>query len=83
VAQTAEDLVDKDPHVKERGFFILFDKPGFGECLHYAWPVKLPRTPSRPTYGPLYNEHTHDVCNEILKLPTDEFVQLINEGVLR
>ncbi|MFN8625700.1 MAG: CoA transferase [Candidatus Binatia bacterium] len=83
VAQTAEDLVDKDPHVHDRGFFILFDKPGFGDCLHYAWPVKLSRTPSRPSYGPLYNEHTHYVCSEILKMPSDEFVQLLNEGVLR
>jgi len=83
VAKTAEELVDKDPHVKERGFFIVFDKPGFGECLHYAWPVKLSRTPSRPSYGPLYNEHTHYVCSETLKMPPDEFVQLVDEGVLR
>ncbi len=83
VAQTAEDLVDKDPHVKERGFFILFNKPGFGDCLHYNWPVRLSRTPARPHCGPLYNEHTEHVCSEILKMPSDEFVQLINEGVLR
>lgn len=83
VVQTAEDLVDKDPHVKERGFFIVFDKPGFGECLHYAWPVKLSCTPSRPNYGPLYNEHTDYVCSEILKMRGDEIVQLMEDGVLR
>ena len=83
VVQTAEDLVDKDSHVRARDFFILFDKPGFGECLHYAWPVKLSHTPQQPKCGPLYNEHTDYVCREILRMADNEILQLMEDGVLR
>lgn len=83
VVQTAADLVDKDSHVRAREFFILLDKPGFGGCLHYAWPVKLSKTPQQPKCGPLYNEHTEYVCHEILGMVDDEILQLMEDGVLR
>jgi crotonobetainyl-CoA:carnitine CoA-transferase CaiB-like acyl-CoA transferase len=83
VVQNAEDLLDNDPHVRERGFYTVLNKPGFGDCLHYGWPVRLSRTPAQQRCGPLYGEHTEYVCRHILDMPSEEFVELLNEGVLK
>ena len=51
VVQNDQDLLEKDPQLKERGYYRVFSKPGFGECLHYGWPVTLSRTPSKRRCG--------------------------------
>lgn len=77
-----EDLVDKDPHLREKGFYRVLDKPCFGECLHYGQSMKLSRTPEKQRCGPLYGEHTQHVCMNVLNMSGDEFLEALHQGVL-
>jgi benzylsuccinate CoA-transferase BbsF subunit len=83
VVQDEEDLLDHDAHVRERGYYTVLNKPGFGDCLHYSWPVTLSETPARQRCGPMYGEHTEYVCRHILGIPDEESARLLHEGVLK
>jgi crotonobetainyl-CoA:carnitine CoA-transferase CaiB-like acyl-CoA transferase len=45
-------------------------------------PFKLSATPAEPRLpAPCMGEHTEYVCTEILKMPIEEFIELLNEDV--
>ncbi len=83
VVENDRDIVESDPHVRERGFYSVLDKPGYGNSLYFGWPLKLSRTPVTQLYGPSFGEHTEQICREILNMDDQEFVRLLNGGVLR
>lgn len=83
VVKNDRDIVDFDPHVRERGFYRVLDKPGYGESLYFGWPVKLSRTPLVQHCGPSFGEHTEQICREILEMEGEEFVRLLDDEVLR
>lgn len=82
IVKNDRDIIEFDPQVRERKFYSILDKPGYGNSLYFGWPVKLSRTPVAQHCGPSFGEHTEQICREILKMDDEEFVHLLSEGVL-
>lgn len=83
VVQHAQDLLDRDPHIKARGYYQYVDHPEAGREAHDGPAAVLSKTPgyvSGP--APLMGEHTMEVCERILGLNMDEVADLLAEGVL-
>lgn len=80
--QDASDLVDLDPQLRERQSFVKLTHPVIGECNHPAPAVKLSKSPSRIRTSPCLGEHNEYVLFELLGISDEEFVELLNEGVL-
>ena len=83
VVQNAQDLLDKDEHMKARGYYWYMDHPETGRAAYDGPPMHLGATPGVLHHGaPLFGEHTLDVCQRILGLDMDEIANLLADGVL-
>ena len=83
VVQNAQDLLDRDEHIRARGYYQYLDHPETGRS---AYDGCVPRLSATPGYhaapAPLWGEHTMDVCERILGLSVDEIADLMAEEVL-
>jgi crotonobetainyl-CoA:carnitine CoA-transferase CaiB-like acyl-CoA transferase len=83
VVQNAQDVLDKDPHVQQRGYYQYLDHPETGRAAYDGPGARLSRTPGYFTGpAPLLGEHTFDVCERIVGLTPDEIADLMAEEVL-
>jgi crotonobetainyl-CoA:carnitine CoA-transferase CaiB-like acyl-CoA transferase len=82
IVQNAEDIVEYDPQVKAREFFPRRSHPVIGEFMHERWPFILSETPGEIRSFPCLGEHNYYVCTDILGMKPEEFVELINSGVM-
>ncbi|MDP6606183.1 MAG: CoA transferase [Dehalococcoidia bacterium] len=83
VVQHAQDLLERDPHVRERGFYQYLDHAETGRAAYDGPAAQLSATPGRHrSPAPLLGEHTLDVCTRVLGLSMDEVGDLVAEGVL-
>ena len=83
VVQTSQDLLDRDPHMKARGYYVYLDHPETGRAAYDGPGWKMSATPGALTApAPLLGEHTMDVCERIIGLTPDEIADLLAEGVL-
>ncbi len=83
VVQTAQDLLDRDPHVKARDYYVYLNHPEVGRSAYDGPGWKMSATPGALTApAPLLGEHTIDVCERIAGLSMDEIGNLMAEGVL-
>lgn len=82
IVQNAEDIVDHDPQVNERGFLPKIKHPVIGEFKHAGWGFQLSKTPSDLRTAPCLGEHNHYVCSEILDMSDEDFVELLTKGVI-
>ena len=81
VVQKSEQLYN-DPQLKHRGYFWEVDHPVIGRHLLESQAFQLPKSPRKLRMpSPCIGEHNEYVCREILKLPDEEFVELLSEGV--
>jgi len=78
----ASDLVDGDPHLRERRCFARLTHPTIGECNHPTPPARLSATPAQVRTSPCLGEHNEYVLTEMLGISDDEYVELLTEGVL-
>ena len=83
VVETGEDLLDKDPQLKHRNFFIELEYPGIGkyrtqEGVHF----KLSKYTCDINVAPLLGEHNDYIFKEVLEIPDTEYEGLVNEGVI-
>jgi benzylsuccinate CoA-transferase BbsF subunit len=84
VAQTARDLLERDPQLRERGHFAVLDHPEMGPTVYNAPPFRL-RSVTEPvmrTPAPLLGQHTREVCTDLLGMNGDEIDKLIADEVL-
>ena len=82
IVQNSEDM-HNDPQLKSYDFYWEMDHPVIGKhrCDSHAFTLsKTPRKLKAP--APSIGEHNYFVCNEILGLPDDKFVELIENNVL-
>jgi benzylsuccinate CoA-transferase BbsF subunit len=79
--QDASDILDRDPHIRERGSFVRLTHPVVGECNHPTQPAKLSRSPAQVSTGPLLGEHNEYVYKTLLGLNEDEYATLSESGV--
>ncbi len=80
VSDTADVL--KDPQLNRRNIFWPMRHAEMGDFTHLGQSFQLSETPARPySPAPLLGEHTEQICTEMLGMPDEEFVQLVQEGV--
>ncbi len=83
VVQNSQDLLERDPHMKERGYYQYLDHPETGRSAYDGPGFRMSKTPGyHNSYGTLLGEHTLDVCERVLGLSMDEIGDLMAEGVL-
>ena len=82
VVQDGEDLLTRDPHLRERGFHVYLEHPEAGEIAHDGLTFSLSATPGEIRRAPLLGEHNEYVYREILGLSTEDVDRLTVEGVL-
>jgi crotonobetainyl-CoA:carnitine CoA-transferase CaiB-like acyl-CoA transferase len=82
VVQDGEDLLTRDPQLKERGFHVWLDHPEAGKIAHDGLTFALSATPGEIRRAPLLGEHNDYVYREVLGFSEDEVNRLITEGVL-
>ena len=83
VVETGEDLLDKDPQLRHRNFFIELEYPGIGkyrtqEGAHF----KLSKYTCEMNVAPRLGEHNEYIFKEVLGIPDNEYDQLVEEGVI-
>jgi benzylsuccinate CoA-transferase BbsF subunit len=83
VVQNAQDVLENDPHLKERGYYVYLDHPEAGRTAYDGPGFRLSKTPGRLlSPAPCLGEHTHHVCKEVLGMDDEEIAQLVVDGVL-
>lgn len=83
VVQTAEDVLDRDEHLKQRGFYVYLDHPEAGRHAYDGPHFRLHRTPGRlRSPAPLLGQHNDYVAREILGLSDEEIAQYVIEQVI-
>jgi len=83
VVQNAQDLLDRDEHMRARGYYQYVEHPEAGREAHDGPAFVLSETPGRVSGpAPLLGEHTMDVCERIIGLNMDEIADLLAEGIL-
>lgn len=73
----------RDPHIKERGFFIEIEHPVIGRHSYPSPPYRLSKTPCRINRpAPLLGQHNREVFCEELGYSSDELAGLKTEGII-
>jgi crotonobetainyl-CoA:carnitine CoA-transferase CaiB-like acyl-CoA transferase len=83
VVQSAEDRVENDAQLKQRGMHPVIEHPEIGAFQYEGYPVKLSRTPAFVHgRGATLREHNRYVYGELLGLSDDEMASLVQRGVI-
>ncbi len=82
VVQSAQDLLENDEHLRERGFFPVVNALELGTYRCAGPPYRLSGSPLVIRRPPHLGEHTLDVCTNILGMSDEEVVQLMQDGIL-
>ncbi len=81
VVENARDL-HNDPQLKHMQHFVRLEHPEMGLRTYDAPSFRLSKTPAQLRRAPLLGEHNEEVCCSLLDIPGEEFVSLLNDGVL-
>jgi benzylsuccinate CoA-transferase BbsF subunit len=83
VVETGEDLMEKDPQLKARGFFHELEYPGIGKYRTQVGPhFLLSKYPYKLKPAPIMGADNGYVFKGLLGMPADEFDRLVKEGVI-
>jgi benzylsuccinate CoA-transferase BbsF subunit len=82
VVQDGRDLLDRDPHLRERGYFFTMDHPEMGPSRYHRLAFTLSATPAQFRPAPLLGQHNHYVLSTLLGLSDAEIEQYEKDGVL-
>ncbi|HEU4760235.1 MAG TPA: CoA transferase [Dehalococcoidia bacterium] len=84
VVQSAREMLDRDEHLKERGYYVYLDHAETGRAAYDGPPFRLSKTPGKlRSPAPLLGEHTERVCKEVLGLSDEEIAEYLVAGVLQ
>lgn len=81
VVQNSQDLIERDPQMKHRGFYVYLDHPELGVLGYEGVTFKLSETPGKPRRPPLYGEYNDYVYGEILGMSKEEIEHYTAEEV--
>jgi crotonobetainyl-CoA:carnitine CoA-transferase CaiB-like acyl-CoA transferase len=83
VVQNSRDVLDNDPHLRERAYYEYIDHPETGVMAHDGAPFRLSKTPgSLRTPAPCLGEHNEYVCKGILGMSDEEIAEALVEQAL-
>jgi benzylsuccinate CoA-transferase BbsF subunit len=78
----AGEAMDRDPHLRARGFWKKIEHPdGIGEFSYGGMPVRMSDTPYAINRAPMLGENNDEVFVQLLGMPDEEFVQGLAEGL--
>ena len=80
--QTVEDVMDRDPQLKERKYFVPVQHSGAGLVSVHNWGFKLSKTPAEFRSAPILGEHNYAICTQLLGMTDEGFVGLVQTKVL-
>jgi len=81
VVQNTKDLLE-DPQLKSRDYVWWLEHDELGLYPHLGPYIRLSKTPAEPrTPSPCLGQHTEYVCCEFLRMPDEEFAELVADGV--
>jgi benzylsuccinate CoA-transferase BbsF subunit len=83
VVQDHGDLIDRDPQMRHRGFYVQMEHAEMGLVHHEALPYRFSETPwqiTRP--APIGGQHTDLVLQEVLGMSEDEVNQCVVDGAV-
>lgn len=79
--QSAEDRVENDPQLRQRGMYLELDHPALGRHKVQNAPFKLSETPAfNHAASPLIGEHTREVVEGLLGLSREELRAGFGDG---
>ena len=83
VVQNSRDMLDGDPHLKARGYYVYLDHPETGRAAYDGPPFRLSKTPGElRSPAPLLGQHNEQVCKEILGMSDDDVAEALIEQAL-
>jgi benzylsuccinate CoA-transferase BbsF subunit len=83
VVQSARDVLENDPHLRARGYYVYQDHAEAGRTAYDGPGFRLSKTPGRlQSPAPMLGEHTAQVCTDVLGTDDEEMAQLVMESVL-
>lgn len=82
IVQNAQDLLDRDPHLRERGYFVTLDHPEAGLGRYQRLAFQLSETPAEFDPAPLLGQHNDYVFGELLGLSQEEIDDYMVAGVI-
>ncbi len=78
VVQHAGDLLEHDPQIAHRGFYVTLDHPEGGRMVHEGASFQLSKTPAEfRTPAPLLGQHNDYVLQTVLGMSEEEVDQCI------
>lgn len=83
VVEDSHYLVEKDVHLRERGYWQRVDHPELGNSLYTAPPFCVDGERVELERPPLLGEHTEDVLRDLLGMDAEEIRRLNEKGVLK
>jgi len=81
VVQNSQDLIERDPQMQHRGFFVYLEHPEMGTVGYEGVTFKLSETPGKLRRAPLFGEHNDYVYGDILGMSKEEIEHYTTEGV--
>ncbi|MEU9150328.1 CoA transferase [Streptomyces sp. NPDC048417] len=82
--QDGRELVEHDPQLRARGFYVRKEHPVAGAFLHEGVPIRLTRTPGGiRAAAPVLGSDTDAVLSEVAGFPAERIRELREAGVLR
>ncbi|WP_420880596.1 CoA transferase [Rhodococcus sp. (in: high G+C Gram-positive bacteria)] len=80
--QNGRDLVESDPHLRARGYYVPGDHPKAGRFLHEGAPVRVGAAVTVRRAAPLLGADTDDVLRDVAGYPPESIARLRADGVL-
>ena len=76
------EQLDSDPQLNHRHYYWEVDHSEMGKMSYSGLSMKMSENPYKVSRGaPQLGEHTEYVCTEILNMSTEEFIDMLNDGV--
>jgi len=82
VVQSIQDVMDRDPQLKHRNFFVQVDHSKIGNYKAHGNPYLFLKSSCEVRRAPLLGEHNEYVLRSVLELSDDEISELIINGVI-
>jgi crotonobetainyl-CoA:carnitine CoA-transferase CaiB-like acyl-CoA transferase len=83
VVQDIEDLMERDPSLRERGTLVDLPHPKLGSFGHMRTPITFSADPAALYRAPALGEHTHRIALELAGVSAERLAALERLGVLQ
>jgi len=82
VVQTAQDVLDHDPHTRDRKYYQYLEHPETGLSCYDGPCARLSATPGTHRWAaPLFGEHTYEVATRLFDLSSEEIADLVSANI--